>query len=139
MTLRNCLIRFGVVAALACGAAIAQTALSPIGTWRSAGIILPGAPGVASVELTVSRVEPDQRASGRFVVYASGMSGTGSYGCDNGSVSGTFDGTTLKVASRETNLCPERVFDLKLEGGQLAGQYKGATGRSIDLAFMRHR
>lgn len=138
MTLRICLFRFGLVAVLSSGAAIAQTGPSSIGTWRT-GIAMPGGPGTASVELTVGKVEPDQRASGRFVVYSSGMGGLGFYGCQSGPVSGTFDGAALKVASPETNLCPERVFDLKLEGEQLAGKYKGAVGQFIDVAFTRQR
>ena len=137
MTLRNSAYRFGFVALLSCGAAIAQTGPSPIGTWRSGQLTPPGGPGTASVELTVGKVEPDQRASGRFVVYSSGMGGIGFYGCQSGPVSGTFDGAALKVGSPETNLCPERLFDLKLEGEQLAGKYKGAGGRFIDVAFTR--
>lgn len=138
MRVRESIFCGGLAAVLSGAVAIAQTPSSPVGTWRSAGIVLPAGPGTATIELVVSRVAPDQSISGRFTVYSSGMGGTGGYGCNVGPVTGTFDGAVLKAASQETNLCPARFWELKLQGEQMAGQYRGATGGFIDLAFTRN-
>jgi hypothetical protein len=142
MTHRNSAYRFGfLAAALFWGAALAQPGSSPVGTWRSDMIEkLPsgGLPGVNdTVELTVSKVEADQRVSGRFVAFETNWGMPSAPGCRSGPVSGTFDGTALKVVSKATNLCPERVFDLRMEDEKLAGKYKREVHGFLDVTFRR--
>ena len=137
MTLRNSAYRFGLLAALCWGAALAQPGPSPVGTWRS-GLISNNLPRVSdTVELTVSKVQADQRVSGRFVAFETNWGMPSAAGCRSGPVSGTFDGAALKVVSQATNLCPERVFDLRMEDEKLAGKYKGEVGGFLDVTFTR--
>jgi hypothetical protein len=137
MTLRNSAYRFGFLAALCWGAALAQQGPSPVGTWRS-GLISNELPRVSdTVELTVSKVEADQRVSGRFAAFETNWGMPSVPACRNGPVSGTFDGATLKVVSQATSMCPERVFDLRMENERLAGKYKGEVGGFLDVTFTR--
>ena len=137
MALRNSAYRFGFLAALCWGAAMAQPGPSPVGTWRS-GLISNALPRVSdTVELTVSKVEADQRVSGRFVAFETNWGMPSVPSCRSGPVSGTFDGAALKVVSQATNLCPERVFDLRMEDEKLSGKYKGEVGGFLDATFTR--
>lgn len=143
MTRRNSAYRFGLLAALCWGAALAQSGPSPVGTWRS-GLIsneaqkVSGLPRVSdTVELTVSKVEADQRVSGRFVAFETNWGMPSLPRCRSGPVSGTFDGAALKVVTQATNMCPERVFDLRLQDDRLAGKYKGEVGGFLDATFTR--
>lgn len=142
MTFRNLAYRTGLLAAVLCwGAALAQSGPSPVGTWRSDMIEKAPSGGLPrvndTVELTVSKVEADQRVSGSFVAFETnwGMGSVG--GCRSGSVSGTFDGAALKLVTQATNLCPERVFDLKLNDDKLAGRYKREVVGFLDVTFRR--
>lgn len=142
MTFRNSAHRLGFLAALCCGAVLAQPAgPSPVGTWRSDLIEKPPSGGLArvsdTVELTVSNVESDQRVSGRFVAFETNWGMPSMPGCRSGAVSGTFDGTALKLVSQATNLCPERVFDLRMEDEKLAGKYKREVHGFLDVTFRR--
>lgn len=138
MTLRQCMLGCGFAAALTCGAAMAQPAAAALGTWRAPTTVIAGSPFPVSLQLTVEKVEADQRVTGRFIVLGS-TAGPGQFHCPIAPVSGTFDGTALKVASPATNLCPERVFDGKLEGEQLTGKYKGPFPGWVELTFTRQR
>lgn len=137
MTLRHSAYGFGLLAALCCNAALAQPGPSLIGTWRSA-LISNALPRVSdTVELTVSKVEPDLRVSGRFVAFETNWGMPSLPVCRSGPVSGTFDGATLKLASQATRTCPERTFDLRIEDEKLTGKYKGEVGGVLDATFTR--
>ena len=137
MALGKRVIGCGLAAALSCGAAAAQTAASPVGSWRGPTTIIPGSPFPVTLQLTVDKIEND-RVSGRFIALGS-TAGPGLYHCPIAPMSGTFDGTVLKVASPATDLCAERVFDGRMEGDRLSGKYKGPLGGFVDLTFTRQR
>ncbi|MCM2251576.1 MAG: hypothetical protein NDJ19_04370 [Ramlibacter sp.] len=142
MKLRNSVCRFGFLAAALCwGAALAQSGTSPVGTWRSDMIEKPPSGGLArvndTVELTVSKVEADQRVSGNFVAFETNWGMPTVPGCRRGPVSGTFDGTALKLVTQATSLCPERVFDLRVEDEKLTGKYKREVVGFLDVTFTR--
>lgn len=142
MTLPNSAYRFGLLAAALCwGAALAQSGPSPVGTWRSDMIEKAPSGGLPrvndTVELTVSKVEAGQRVSGSFVAFETNW-GMGSLsGCRSGPVAGTFDGAALKLVTQATNLCPERVFELRMENDTLAGKYKREVVGFLDVTFRR--
>jgi hypothetical protein len=137
MTHRSSAYRFGLLAALCWGAAVAQSGPSPVGTWRS-GLISNNLPRVSdTVELTVSKVEADQRVSGRFVAFETNWGMPSLPVCRSGPVAGTFDGAALKMVSQASNMRPERVFGLRLQDDKLAGRYKGEVGGFLDATFTR--
>lgn len=143
MTLRHSPYGFGLLAAFCCGAAMAQSGPSPVGTWHSGLITNPrhkvaGVPPVSdTVELTVTNVEADQRVSGRFIAFEQNTGMPSLPLCRSGPVSGTFDGAALKMITQATRLCPERVFDLRMEDGKLAGKYKHEVSGFLDVTFTR--
>ena len=137
MKLRNAIFSLGMVVMMSHVAALAQGGPSVVGKWRSATINNPNWPLTSSVLLTISEVDASQRASGRFSVNTPGASGGGAYTCPNGTVAGTFDGVVLSVASKGSNLCPERVWNMKLQGEELTGTYRGLDGNEIPMTFTR--
>ncbi|MBI5276619.1 MAG: hypothetical protein HY854_09180 [Burkholderiales bacterium] len=133
---RQSVYPFGFLAVLCC-AAVADPGASPVGTWSSGRIVTSAPPWVDPVELVVSRVGADQRVEGRFVTFPVTDGRFRGPGCHRGSVSGTFDGVALKVASPASNLCAERVFDLRLEGERLVGRYTADVPGVQDVVLTR--
>ncbi|MBI5275600.1 MAG: hypothetical protein HY854_04000 [Burkholderiales bacterium] len=132
MKLHNAFTRFGLVVALSQAAAIAQVANSPLGTWRSNALVSPDWPIAATVQLTVTTAE-GSAVKGRYQIFFPVSGGL----CPTGPVSGSFDGVALKVSSTPTNVCPERVFDLKFSGASLVGTYRGQNGQPNEVTFTR--
>ncbi|MBC5766250.1 hypothetical protein [Ramlibacter albus] len=124
------------VTLLSHAAAFAQT--SPVGSWKSATVNNPHWPSHnTTVLLTINDLGADQRVTGRFSVNSPGASGGGGYNCPTGTVSGTFDGTVLKVASKGSNLCAERNWEMKVSGDEMSGTYRGQDGNEIPMTYTR--
>lgn len=131
-------VSLAAAALLSCSIALAQSgSASPVGAWKSATVNNPYFPLNVTVLLTITEVGADQRVAGRFSVNAPGTSGGGGYNCPNGTVSGTFDGSTLKVASKGNNLCAERIWNMKVSGDEMSGTYRGQDGNEVQMTYTR--
>lgn len=136
MRLHHALAPIVAAALFAPAGSFAQGPASIIGTWRSDPYTFPTWNISGSIELKVSELTADQRVSGSFTIYIVGSGGSG-LTCLTGPVSGHFDGVALKVASKASNLCAERVWDMKLTENVLSGTYRGGSGEAAVLAFKR--
>jgi hypothetical protein len=122
---------------LSSAGALAQTSGSPVGTWKSNTFMHPDWPFGGSFVLNVTTADA-QRAAGTFLVYYTSGGGVPNY-CRNGPVSGTYNGELLKLSSPSSNLCVERIFELKVSGDRLAGKYIGSNSTPMELTFTRER
>ncbi|MBI5275605.1 MAG: hypothetical protein HY854_04025 [Burkholderiales bacterium] len=116
--------------------AFAQGA-SPVGTWKSGAMVHKEWPIAATVQITVTSIDAQQKASGQLQAFMAGGGG-GSANCPRAPLSGTFDGSTLKLASPATNLCPERTMELKFAGtDEMKGSYRGGFDELVSITFTR--
>ncbi len=135
MRLHHALAPLVTAALFAPAGSFAQGPASIVGNWRSDPYEVPNWNITASIDLTVSELMADQRVSGSFVIRTVGSGGSG-LTCMTGPVSGHFDGVALKLASKATNLCSERVWDMKLADNRLSGTYRGGAGEAA-VVFRR--
>ena len=83
----------------------------------------------------MSSVDAYRKASGQLQAFGGGGE---TAKCPRAPLTGSFDGSTLHVQSPATNLCSERVMELKLTGSdEVTGSYRVGSGELVTVTFTR--